>query len=54
MYLRNRCHQLPNEDVRKDAMKFSDVKTRKKVMYNLKYKPQYALSHQGLRGCLLW
>ena len=54
MDLVHRCHQLPNEDVRKYAMKFSDVKTRKKVMYNLKYKPQYALSHQGLRGCLLW
>ena len=33
MDLVHRRHRLPNEDVRKDAMKSSDVKPRKKVMF---------------------
>ena len=33
MDLVHRRHQLPNEDVRKDDMKYSDVKPRKKVMF---------------------
>ena len=54
MDLVQKRHQLPSEDVRKYAMKSFDVKPRKKVMYNLKSKPQYALSYRGLRGCFLW